>query len=256
MARVTLHHLVGRLEAGVGDLGDGQLLVVGLLGRDDRSVGRQWEVDTWVWHQVGLELGQVHVQGSVEAQRGGDGADDLADETVQVGVGRALDVQVAAADVVDGLVVDHEGAVRVLQGGVGRQDRVVRLDHGRGDLRGRVDGELQLGLLAVVDTEALHQQRRESRPGAAAEAVEDEEALEPGALVGQLADTIQDEVDDLLADGVVAAGVVVGRILLAGDELLRVEQLPVCTSTNLVYTRRRTSFIALSPMVKNSVLRP
>ena len=240
MARVTLHHLVSRLKAGVGDLSHGQLLVVSLLSRDDWSIGRQWEVDTVVRHQVGLELGQIHVQGSVKAQGGGDRADNLADQTVQVGVGRALNVQVATADIVDGFVVDHEGAVRVLQGGVGGQDRVVRLHHGRGDLRSGVDSKLQLGLLAVVNAEALHQQRGESRPGASAEAVEDEEALETGALVGQLADTIQNQVNDLLADGVVATGVVVGCILLASDQLLGVKQLTVCTSTNLICTPSRT----------------
>jgi hypothetical protein len=62
-------------------------------------------VDTGVGHQVGLELGQVHVQGAIEAQRGGDGRDDLADQTVEVGVGRAINVQVTTADVVNSLVV-------------------------------------------------------------------------------------------------------------------------------------------------------
>ena len=86
-------------------------------------------MDTGVGHQVGLELGQIHVQGTIKAQGGRDGGDDLADQTVQVGVGGALNVQVATADVVDGLVVDHEGAVGVLQGGVGGQDGVVGLHH-------------------------------------------------------------------------------------------------------------------------------
>ena len=151
MTRVTLDHLVSRLEASVGDLSHSQLLMVGLLGRDDRSVGDQGEVDARVRHQVGLEFGQVDVEGTIEAQRSRDGRDDLADQTVQVGVGRAFDVEVAAADIVDGLVVDHECAVRVLQGGVGRQDGVVGLDNGRRDLGGRVDGELELGLLAIVN---------------------------------------------------------------------------------------------------------
>lgn len=35
VARVALHHRVGRLEAGVGDLGDAERLVVGLLRGDD-----------------------------------------------------------------------------------------------------------------------------------------------------------------------------------------------------------------------------
>ena len=139
MAGVALHHLVGGLEAGVGDLSHRQLLVVGLLGGDDGSVGGQREVDTWVGHQVGLELGQIHVEGTIEAQGGGDGGHDLADQTVEVGVGGTLDVQVAAADVVDGLVVDHEGAVGVLQGGVGGQDGVVGLDHSGGDLKKEKD---------------------------------------------------------------------------------------------------------------------
>ena len=128
-------NLVGGFETGVGDLSHRQLLVVGLLGGDDGSVGGQREVDTGVGHQVGLELGQIHVEGTVEAQGGGDGGHDLADQTVEVGVGGALDVQVTAADVVDGLVVDHEGAVGVLQGGVGGQDGVVRVYDSGGDLQ-------------------------------------------------------------------------------------------------------------------------
>ena len=40
--------------------------------------------------------------------------------------------------------------------------------------------------------------------------------------------------DLLLADGVVAAGVVVGRVLLAGDELLGVEEGAVGSRPHLV----------------------
>jgi len=237
MTRITFHHLVGWLEASVGDLGNGELLVVGLLGGDDWGIGSQREVDTWVWYQVGLELSQVDVQGTIESQGGGDGGDDLTNQSVQVGVGWSLDVQVTSADVVDGLVVDHEGAVGVLQGSVGRQDGVVWLNNSGGHLRGGVDGELQLGLLAVVDTESLHQQGGEPGPGAAAEGVEDEEALESSALVSQLPDAVKDQVNDLLADGVVTSGVVVGGIFLAGDELFWVEQLAVCAGPHLIDNR-------------------
>ena len=131
VAGIALDHLVGWLEAGIGDLGHTQLLVVRLLGRDDGRVGDKGEVDTWVRDQVGLELSQVNVQCSVKTQGGSDGGNNLTDETVQVGVGGALNVQVATADVIDGLVVDHEGAVRVLQCGVGGEDGVVGLHHRR-----------------------------------------------------------------------------------------------------------------------------
>ena len=96
--------------------------MVGLLSGDDWSVCGQREVDTWVWHQVSLELSQVDVEGTVEPQRGSDRTNDLSDQSVQVGVGWSFNVQVASADIVDGFIVYHEGAVGVFQGGMGCQD--------------------------------------------------------------------------------------------------------------------------------------
>ena len=78
--------------------------------------------------------------------------------------------------------------------------------------------------------------------------MEDEEALQTGALVGQLTDPVEDEVDDLLADGVVAAGVVVGSVLLASDELLGVEELTVGAGADLVCSKG-----ALPQVVVNQV---
>ena len=106
MSGIALDHLVGRLEASVGDLGDGELLVVSLLGGDDWSVGDERDVDSGVWDQVGLELGKIDVEGTIESEGSGDGGDDLADESVQVGVGGSLDVLVSSTDVVDGLVIN------------------------------------------------------------------------------------------------------------------------------------------------------
>ena len=111
VARITLDHLVGRFEAGVGDLGHGQLLVVGLLGGNHRSVRGQREVNARIRDQVGLELGQIHVQSAIEAEGSGDGGNDLRDETVEVGVGWPLDVKVSPANIIDGLIVHHERAV-------------------------------------------------------------------------------------------------------------------------------------------------
>mmetsp|Transcript_4124 Transcript_4124/g.11639 ORF Transcript_4124/g.11639 Transcript_4124/m.11639 type:complete len:313 (+) Transcript_4124:715-1653(+) len=234
MAGITFGHHGGRLKGRVGDLGHRQLLVIGFLSRDDWSIRRQHEMDARVRHQVGLELGHIHVQGTVEAQRGCQGRDDLSNETVKVGVGRALDVKRATADVVHGLVVEHNGNVGVLQERVGGQHRVVRLNHRGRNLGRGIDGESEFGFFAVVDGQALQQERAETGAGAAANSIEDKEALEPSAVVGQLADAVQDEVDNLLANGVVATGKIVGGILLSGDELLGVEQLTVGAGADLV----------------------
>merc|ERR1719201_3159355 len=96
---VALGHHVGRLEAGVSDLGDREGLVVSLLRRDDGGVRGYHEVDAGVRHKVGLELGEVNVERTVETKRGRERRDDLADKAVEVGVCRALDVEAAAADV-------------------------------------------------------------------------------------------------------------------------------------------------------------
>lgn len=80
--------------------------------------------------------------------------------------------------------VRQKCAVSVLQAGVGDQHRVVGLHHGRGHLRGGVDGELKLRVLDII------------------------------------ADPLGHEVHNLLADDVVAPGVVVCDVLLASDNLV------------------------------------
>jgi len=208
--------------------------VVGLLGGDDGSVRGEHEMDTGVGDEVSLELGHIDVEGTIETERGSEGGDNLRDESVQVGVGGALNIEVAAADIVDGLVVEHDGDIGVLEERVGGEDRVVGLNDGGGDLRRGVDGEAELGLLAVVNGESLEEERAETGAGTTTDGVEDEEALETSALISELSDTVEAEVNNFLTDGVVTTGEVVGGILLTRDELLGVEKLSVGAGTDFI----------------------
>ena len=70
--------------------------MVGFFCGDDRRVSGEREVNPRVRHQVCLELGQVDVKGAVESKRRRHGRDDLTEETVQVGVGGSLNVQIAS----------------------------------------------------------------------------------------------------------------------------------------------------------------
>lgn len=234
LSEVALDHLVAGLEAGVGDLVDGVGLVVGSRLGDDGGVGDQGEMDSGVRNQVGLELVKVDVERTVESQRGGDGGNNLGDHSVEVLEGGSRNIEVSSAHVVDGLVVNHEGTVRVLQGGVGCEDGVVRFDNGGGDLGGRVDGKLELGLLGEVDRESLKQQSSETGTGSSTERVGEEEALETVTVVGDSSDSVHDLVDQLLSNGVVTSGVVVSGVLLASDELLGVEQVLVLSGSHLI----------------------
>jgi len=208
--------------------------VVGLLSRDDWSVRGKHEMDSWVWHQVSLELSDIDVEGTIESEGGGKGGDNLGDESVQVGVGWSLNIEVSSADIVDGLIIEHDGDISVLKEGVGGEDGVVWLNNGGGDLWGWVDGESELGFLSVVNGESLEEERSETGSGTSTDGVEDKESLETSALIGELSDSVEAEINNLLTDGVVTTGEVVGGIFLTRDELLGVEKLSVGASSDLI----------------------
>jgi len=191
-------------------------------------------MDSWVWHQVGLELGDIDVKGTVESEGSSQGRDNLGNESIQVGVGGSLDIEVSSADIIDGLVINHNGDISVLKEGVGGEHGVVWLNNCGGDLWGWVDSESELGLLTIIDGESLEEEGSETRSGTTTDGLEDKETLETGALVSKLSDSVEAEIDDLLTNGVVTSGEVVGGILFTRDELLWMEELSVGSGSNLI----------------------
>jgi hypothetical protein len=61
--------------------------------------------------------------------------------------------------------------------------RVVGLDDSSGDAGCGVDSKFELGFLAIIGGKTLEKQRTKSRASSSAERVEDQEALERGAVV-------------------------------------------------------------------------
>ena len=114
-----------------------------LVGNDGRKAD-QWVVDSWVWDQIGLELGEIDIECTIEAQTRSDGRDYLCYQAVQVLEIRSWDIQIAATNIVDGFVIDKESTIGILDSAVSRQDSVVGLDNSGRDLWCRVDGELEL----------------------------------------------------------------------------------------------------------------
>jgi hypothetical protein len=157
--------------------------------------------------QVGLELVQVDVKRASKAEGGSDRGDDLRDQTIEVLERGLVHAEVLFADIVDRLVVDHERAVRVLERGVGREHRVVRLDDRRRKLWRGVHTELKLGLLAIVHGETLEQECTKAGASATTKRVEDKESLEAGAVICLAADLVHHRVDELLTNSVVTTGI-------------------------------------------------
>jgi len=191
-------------------------------------------MDSWIWDQVSLEFGDINVKGTIESEGGGEGGDNLGDESVKVGVGWSLDVEVSSADVIDGFVIDHDGNIGVLEEGVGGEDGVVWLNNGGGDLWGWIDGESELGFLTVIDGKSLEEEGSETGTGSSTDGVEDEETLKTSALIGKLSDSVEAEINDFLTNGVMSSGEVVGGVFLSGDELLWMEELSVGSGSDFI----------------------
>jgi len=64
--------------------------------------------------------------------------------------------------------------------------------------------------------------------------VEDEESLKSSTLISQFTGTIQNKVNDLLADGVMTTSIVVSGIFLSSDKLFWMEELTIGASTYLI----------------------
>lgn len=192
--------------------------------RNNRGVGDQGVVDTGKWHQVGLEFGQVDIEGAIEAEAGRNGADNLRDQTVEMLKAGTRNIQVAAADIVYRLVIHQESTVGVLNGAVGGQNGIVRFNDGGRHPWRRVDGELQLRLLAILGGETLEQKRSKTRASSTAKGVEDQETLQGGTVVwpnsvetirrtalgeptGNATNSVNDIIDELFSNCVVTTGI-------------------------------------------------
>ena len=231
---IALSHHGGWLEGRVGDLSDGELLVISFLGGDNWGIRRKHEMDSWIWHQVSLEFGDINVKGTIESEGSGKGRDNLGNESVKVGVGWSLDIEVSSADIINGFVIDHDGNIGVLEEGVSGEDGVVWLNNGGGDLWGWIDGESELGFFTVIDGKSLEEKGSETGTGSSTDGVEDEETLETSALIGKLSDSVEAEINDFFTNGVMSSGEVVGSIFFTGDELLWMEQLSVGSGSDFI----------------------
>jgi len=66
-------------------------------------------MDSWIWYQVSLELGNIDVKGTVESKGSSQRGNNLSDKSVQVSVGWSLDIKVSSADIIDGLIIKDNG---------------------------------------------------------------------------------------------------------------------------------------------------
>lgn len=76
-------------------------------------------MNSWVWHEIGLELSNIDVKGTIESEGGSKGRYNLGDKSVEVSVGWSLDVKGSSADIVDSFVIKHDSDISMLKEGMG-----------------------------------------------------------------------------------------------------------------------------------------
>jgi len=227
------HHGSG-FESGVGDFSNWELFMISFLGWDNWGVWWQHEMDSRIWHQVGLEFSDIYVQGSIESEGGSQRWNDLGDKSVQVGVGWSFNVEISSADIIDGFVIQHNGNISVFQEGVSWEHWVVWFNDGGWDLWWWIDGETELGFLSIIDGKSFQEEGTETGSSSTTDWVEDEETLETSALISELSDSVEAEINDFFTNGVMSSGEVVGGIFLSWDQLFGVEELSVSTSSDFI----------------------
>jgi len=162
-----------RLEGWVGDFSNWELFVVCLFSWDDWGIWGKHEMDSRIWHQVGLEFSDIYIQCTIESEGGSQRWDDLSNESVQVGVCWSFNIEISSADIIDGFIVEHNGDISVFKEWVSWKNWVVWLNDGSWNLRWWIYSETELWFLSIIDWESLEQERSESRSGSTSDWVED-----------------------------------------------------------------------------------
>ena len=77
VARIALCHHTCGLERRVGDFSDRELLVVNFFCGNDWCIRSKHEMDSRIWHKVGLEFSDVNIQSTVKSERSGQRRNNL-----------------------------------------------------------------------------------------------------------------------------------------------------------------------------------
>ncbi|KAL1128853.1 hypothetical protein AAG570_013387 [Ranatra chinensis] len=219
------HHVLG-VKHLLDQLGDGEGSV--LLGAPggERREPRHEEVEPGEGHHVHRQLPQVRVELAGEPEAGRHSGHGGRHQVVEVAVRGGGQLQGPEADVVQGLVVDAEGLVRVFDQLVDRQGGVVGLDDRVRHLGRRHDAERVHDPVRVLLPDLGYDEGAHARPRASSQGVCQLEALEAVAALRLLADHVQHRVHQLGPLRVVSLGPVVARPRLPEHEVVRSEDLP------------------------------
>ena len=228
------HHVLG-VEHLLGELwnGDGTESVGTTAG--ERSESNHEEMETWERHHVDCQFAEIRVKLTGETETGGDTGHDGGNQVVQVTVGWGGELKGPHADIVEGLVIDTEGRVGVLDKLVDGEGGVVWLDNGVGDLWRWDNGEGGHHAVGELLADLGDQKRTHTGTGSTTEGVGDLETLKAVTALSLTTDNIKNLVDKLSTLSVMSLSPVVTGTGLTENEVVGAEKLSEWASTDGVH---------------------
>jgi hypothetical protein len=186
-------------------------------------------------NHVDGQLSEIRVELTWESETGGDTRHDGRDQVVKISVRWVGELEGSHADVVESLVVDTEGLVRVLNQLMDRESGIVWLDNGIRDLGGRNNGEGSHHAVWELLTNLRDQERTHTSTSSTTERVGNLETLEAVAALSLTTDDIKDLVNKLSTLSVMTLSPVVTSAGLTEDKVVGTEELTEGTSTDSIH---------------------
>jgi len=228
------HHVLG-VEHLLSELRDRHRTErVSATARKGRKADHE-EVQAGEGNHVDGKLAEIGVELAGETQRNGDTRHDGGNQVVKIAIRGVGQLQSAHADVVESLVINAEGLVRVLNELMDGESGVVGLDNGVGDLGGGHDGEGSHHAVGELLADLGDQEGAHTGTSTTTERVGDLETLEAVAALGLATDNIENLVNKLSTLGVMALGPVVSGTGLSENEVVGAEELAEGTGADGVH---------------------
>jgi hypothetical protein len=222
----------------LGQLWDGNSTESVRATAGERSEADHEEMETREWHHVNSQLAEIRVKLTRETETSGDARHDGRDQVVKISVGWSSKLKSSDADIVESLVIDTEGLIRVLNKLVDGEGGIVWLNDGIGDLGGWNDGESSHHTVWELLANLGDQKRTHTGTSSTTKRVGDLETLKTVAALGLTTNNIKDLVDKLGTLSIMALGPVVSCTRLSENEVIGTEELTEWTGTNGVHGTR------------------
>jgi hypothetical protein len=200
-----------------------------------RSESNHEEMETWERNHVDSQLSEIGVKLTWETKTGCDTGHDGGDQVVQITVSWVGKLEGSDADVVESLVIDTEGLIRVLDQLVDGEGGVVWLDNGVGNLWRWNNGEGGHHTIWELLADLGDQKRTHTGTSSTTERVGDLETLKAVTALSLTTDDIKNLVNKLSTLSVMTLSPVVTGTRLTENEVVGTEQLTEWTSADGIH---------------------